>query len=355
MMYGLIMAGGSGTRLWPHSRSGRPKQFLRLSGAETMLQETAHRVLPLIPYERLLVVTGPAYADLVREQLPELPPENVIVEPSGRGTAPAIGLGALHIRRRDPDGVMAVLSADHSVERPDLFCRQLSVGETMACQGYLVTLGITPTAPATGYGYIEGGELVYAAEGEQVYRVRRFVEKPDPARAQEYLASGGFFWNAGMFIWSAEGILRELACFEPALAQGLTVINSHLHTPRAEQVLAEIWPNLPNIAIDTAVMERTSHAVVIPSNIGWSDVGDWAALGDLLPQDSDGNAVVGNCVRIDTHNTLIYGNGRLVATIGIEDLVIVDTHDVLLICPLERVKDVKAIVADIRKQHGSLA
>ncbi len=354
-MYGLIMAGGSGTRLWPHSRSGRPKQFLRLSGEQTMLQETARRVLPLIPYEHILVVTGPAYADLVREQLPELPPENVIVEPSGRGTAPAIGLGALHIRRRDPNGVMAVLSADHSIERPELFCRQLVVGETMARQGYLFTLGITPAAPATGYGYIEVGELVHAAEDERVFRVRRFVEKPSLERAQEYLASGSFFWNAGMFVWSAEGILRELACFEPMLAQGLTLINCHIGTPRAQEVLERIWPNLPNVAIDTAVMERSSHAVMIPADIGWSDVGDWAALSDLLPQDADGNAVIGNCVRIDTRNSLIYGNGRLVATIGVEDLVIVDTHDVLLICPRERVQDVKAMVAEIRKQHGSLA
>lgn len=354
-MYGLIMAGGSGTRLWPHSRSGRPKQFLRLSGEQTMLQETARRVLPVIPYERLLVVTGPAYAELVQEQLPELPAENIIVEPSGRGTAPAIGLGALHVRRRDPDGVMAVLSADHSVERPDLFCRQLVVGETMARQGYLVTLGITPSGPATGYGYIEGGELIFSAEEERVFRVRRFVEKPDLQRAREYLAAGGFFWNAGMFVWSAESILRELSRFEPLLSQGLALINSELHTPRAAEVLERVWPEMPNVAIDTAVMERTSHAVVIPSDIGWSDVGDWAALGQLLPQDSNGNAVIGSAVQIDTRNSLIYGNGRVVATIGVEDLVIVDTHDVLLICPRERIQDVKSMVAEIRKRHASLA
>jgi mannose-1-phosphate guanylyltransferase len=354
-MYGLIMAGGSGTRLWPHSRSGRPKQFLRLSGEQTMLQETARRVLPLISYERLLVVTGPGYADLVREQLPELPAENIIVEPSGRGTAPAVGLGALHVRRRDPDGVMAVLSADHSVERPDLFCRQLAVGETMARQGYLVTLGITPAAPATGYGYIEGGELIYTADDERVFRVRRFVEKPDLQRAQEYLAAGGFFWNAGMFVWSAESILCELARFEPLLAQGLALINCHLHTPRAAEVIERVWPEIPNVAIDTAVMERTSHAVVIPSDIGWSDVGDWAALSQLLPQDDNGNTVVGSCVQIDTRNSLIYGNGRVVATIGVEDLVIVDTHDVLLICPRERIQDVKTMVAEIRKRHAALA
>jgi mannose-1-phosphate guanylyltransferase len=354
-MYALIMAGGSGTRLWPHSRSGKPKQFLRLNGQATMLQETVNRILPLIPGDRIYVVTGSVYADLVREQLPELPAENLLIEPSGKGTAPAIGLGALHIRRRDPNAIMAVLSADHGIEQQELFRQQLAIGATMAEQGYLVTLGIKPSIPATGYGYIESAERLYASDGHEVFRVKRFVEKPSLERAQSYLASGTFFWNAGMFVWSAERILGELARFEPLLAQGLTVINSHMTHSNAQQVLEEIWPDMPNIAIDVAVMERTERAVVIPADIGWSDVGDWAALADILPQDSDGNAVLGTSVNIDTRNTLIYGNGRLVATIGIEDLVIVDTHDVLLICPRERAQDVKAMVAEIRKQHGSLA
>lgn len=354
-MYALIMAGGSGTRLWPHSRSTKPKQFLRLNGERTMLQETVARILPLIPHDRIYVVTGAVYAELVREQLPELPPENLLIEPSGKGTAPAIGLGALHIRRRDPNALMAVLSADHGIEQQELFRQQLVVGATMAEQGYLVTLGIKPSVPATGYGYIEGGELLYAGEGQQVFRVKRFVEKPSLERAESYVASGTFFWNAGMFVWGAERILDELARFEPLLSQGLTVINSHLGTHNEHAVLEDIWPSMPNIAIDVAVMERTDRAVVIPSDIGWSDVGDWAALAEILPQDSAGNAVLGRSVSIDTRNTLIYGNGRLVATIGVEDLVIVDTHDVLLICPRERAQDVKAMVAEIRKQHSALA
>jgi mannose-1-phosphate guanylyltransferase len=354
-MYALIMAGGSGTRLWPHSRSTKPKQFLRLNGERTMLQETVARILSLIPHDRIYVVTGAVYAELVQEQLPELPPENLLIEPSGKGTAPAIGLGALHIRRRDPNALMAVLSADHGIEQQEIFRQQLVVGATMAEQGYLVTLGIKPSVPATGYGYIEGAELLYAGDGQQVFRVKRFVEKPSLERAESYVASGTFFWNAGMFVWGAERILDELARFEPLLAQGLTVINSHLGTHNEHSVLEDIWPSMPNIAIDVAVMERTDRAVVIPSDIGWSDVGDWAALAEILPQDSAGNAVLGRSVNIDTRNTLIYGNGRLVATIGVEDLLIVDTHDVLLICPRERAQDVKAMVAEIRKQHSSLA
>jgi mannose-1-phosphate guanylyltransferase len=354
-MYALIMAGGSGTRLWPHSRSSKPKQFLRLHGERTMLQETVARILPLIPHDRIYVVTGAVYGDLVREQLPELPPANLLIEPSGKGTAPAIGLGALHIRRRDPKALMAVLSADHGIEQQELFRQQLAVGATMAEQGFLVTLGIKPSTPATGYGYIESGELLYAGEGQQVFRVKRFVEKPSLERAQSYVAGGTFFWNAGMFVWGAERILDELARHEPLLAQGLTVISGHLGTHNEHKVLEDIWPSMPNIAIDVAVMERTEHAVVIPADIGWSDVGDWAALAEILPQDGDGNTVLGKSVNIDTRNTLIYGNGRLVATIGVEDLLIVDTHDVLLICPRERAQDVKAIVAEIRRQHSRLA
>jgi mannose-1-phosphate guanylyltransferase len=354
-MYALIMAGGSGTRLWPHSRSHKPKQFLRINGEATMLQETVARVLPLIPLDRIYVVTGSVYADLVREQLPELPQANLLIEPSGKGTAPAIGLGALHIRRRDPNALMAVLSADHGIEQQELFRQQLAVGATMAEQGFLVTLGIKPSSPATGYGYIESAEMLYDSDGQQVFRVKRFVEKPSLERAQSYVASGTFFWNAGMFVWGAERILSELGRFEPLLAQGLTVINSHLGTRNERKALEDVWPTMPNIAIDVAVMERTDRAVVIPADIGWSDVGDWAALAEILPQDGDGNAVLGSSVNIDTRNTLIYGNGRLVATIGVEDLVIVDTHDVLLICPRERAQDVKAMVAEIRKQHSSLA
>jgi len=354
-MYGLILAGGSGTRLWPHSRKGRPKQFLSLGGGPTMLQETASRVLPLIPPERIIVATGAAYADLVAEQLPEVPRENLLIEPMGRGTAPCIGLAALQLLRRDPEAVMAVLSADHRVERPDLFCAQLALGERMAEQGHLVTLGITPDEPATGYGYIERGEPIASDGDKTVYAVRRFVEKPDLATATDYVASGSFVWNAGMFVWRADRIVAELERHRPQVAAALAAIDRAAGTPEADAAMAAIWPGIEEVAIDVAVMERTDRAVVIPSDIGWSDVGDWAALAEVLPRDTAGNALVGKTLTIDTRNTLIYGNGRLVATIGLDDLVIVDTHDVLLICPRERAQDVKAMVAAIRSQHGELS
>jgi mannose-1-phosphate guanylyltransferase len=353
-MYGLILAGGSGTRLWPHSRSARPKQFLPLGGGRTMLQETVDRTLPIIPHERVYVATGPAYAELVRAQLPELPPENILVEPSGRGTAPCIGLAALHLRQRDPDAVMAVLSADHRVERVEEFCQALLVGQMMAQQGHLVTLGIQPAAPSTGYGYIRRGGLLFHEGSQSVYRVAGFVEKPDVERAYAYVSSGEYFWNAGMFVWRADRILQELALHRPALAQALALIGTAIGSPEQQRVLEHVWADVENVAIDVAVMEQTEYAAVIPADLGWSDVGDWASLADTLPKDGHGNAVVGKYVGVDTHNSLIYGNGRIVATIGVEELVIVDTHDVVLICPRSRVQDVKAMVAMVREQHGHL-
>lgn len=350
-MYALVLAGGSGTRLWPYSRSDKPKQFLRLCGEETMLQQTVSRILPLVPLERIYIATGTAYTELVAEQLPGLPRENILAEPSGRGTAPCIGWAALHLRRRDPEAVMAVLSADHAIERGDLFCEVLQAGEKLADQGMLVTLGITPNEPSTGYGYIKRGE---ALDMPNAHRVAAFVEKPNAAVAQQYLDSGEYMWNAGMFVWRADRILEELAAHRPGVAEALHVIEGAIGTSHERRVLESVWDSIENVAIDVAVMERTADAAVLPADLGWSDVGDWAALAETLPRDEIGNAVVGKHVGLDTRDTLIYGNGRVIATIGLEDLVVVDTHDVLLICPRERVQDVKALVAQVRKQHGLL-
>ncbi len=353
-MYALVLAGCSGTRLWPHSRSHRPKQFLSIGGERTMLQETVDRTLPIIPPERVYVATGAAYIDLVLEQLPEVPRENILVEPAGRGTAPCIGLAALHLRRRDPDAVMAVLSADHRVEHADLFCEVLGIGERMAEQGRLVTLGIQPTEPSTGYGYIQRGAHLHTEGDFAVFQVRAFAEKPDAERARAYIAGGDYYWNAGMFVWRADRILEELAAHRPALAGALAVIDAGIGTPHERTVLEAVWHDIENVAIDIAVMERTAHATVIPADLGWSDVGDWASLADTMPRDGYGNVISGMHVGVDTYNSLIYGNGRVVATIGIEDMVIVDTHDVLLICPRARAQDVKAMVAQVHKQHRGL-
>ncbi len=353
-MYALILAGGSGTRLWPYSRHRRPKQFLRLGGATTMLQETVSRTLPIIPLERVFVATGAEYTDLVAEQLPDLPPENILAEPTGRGTAPCIGLAALHLRRRDPDAVVAVLSADHRVERADDLCEALTVGANLARQGRLVALGIQPAAPSTGYGYIQRGELFRQIGGVAAYVISRFVEKPDARRARAFFESGDYCWNAGMFVWRADRVLDELAAHRPALAQALAQIDAAIGAPTYPATLDQVWRGIESVAIDVAVLERTENAVVIPAALGWSDVGDWASFAETLTVDEYGNAVVGSHVGLNTYDTLVYGNDRVVATIGVADLMIIDTEDVLLVCPRSRAQEVKAIVARVRERDEKL-
>jgi mannose-1-phosphate guanylyltransferase len=354
-VYALVLAGGSGTRLWPHSRSQRPKQFLSLNGGHTMLQETVARTASLIPPERVYVATNAAYVPLVAEQLPDVPADQILAEPSGRGTAPCIGLAALHLLRRDPEAVMVILSADHRILHADRLCQALEAAAEVAAAGKLVTLGIMPTAPATGYGYIQRGESITTSGVQSVYTVQSFAEKPDLDRARSYLASGEYYWNAGMFVWRADTILNELATYRPLLSHGLKLIGDSINSDTYDATLATTWGELENVAIDVAVMERTTQATVIPVDLGWSDVGDWAALADVLPTDSKGNVVVGTHVSVDTHNTLIFGNGRVVATIGLDDLLIIDTEDALLICPRDRAQDVKHIVNQIKKQHQHLA
>lgn len=352
-IYALVLAGGSGTRLWPHSRIHKPKQFLQFGDRGTMLQETVARSRPLIPDQRTFVATNAGYVPLVAEQLPAIPPAQILAEPAGRGTAPCIGLAALHLLRQDPDAVMVVLSADHYVTYPDRLNEALSRAAELAQAGHLVTLGIIPTGPSTGYGYIQRGEPL--ADGPAGFQVRSFAEKPDAERAAAYLAGGDYYWNAGIFIWRADRILAELAAHRPVLAHALHLIDRAIGTPEYEEVLRSVWGEIENVAIDIAVMERTRRAVVLPVDIGWSDVGDWSALADTLPVDEHGNSVVGAHVGVDTSNSLIFGNGRVVATIGLHDLVIVDTDDALLICPRDRAQDVKTVLGQVRQRHDNLA
>jgi mannose-1-phosphate guanylyltransferase len=321
-----------------------------------MLQETVDRVLPLIPTDKIYIATGAAYADIVAQQLPEVPIENILIEPLGRGTAPCIGYAALQLRRRDPEAVMAVLSADHHIERADAFRGALSSAEQVADTGRLVTLGIHVREPSTGYGYIQRGEHLGRFGDFDAYAVARFFEKPDYERAQAFQMSGEHYWNAGIFIWRVEAIIQELAVYQAKMLSQLAQIDLALDTPAAEQTLHEIWPAIENIAIDVAVMERTDRAAVLPVDIGWSDVGDWSALAEVLPQDGRGNAVVGPHVGLDTAHTLVYSaRKRIIATIGMEDMIVVDTDDVLLVCPRSRAQDVKALVAQVRaSQHSTL-
>ena len=344
MLYALIMAGGSGTRLWPRSRGSRPKQLLSLLSERTMLQEACQRIAPLVPDDKIFVVTSEVYTDVVRRQIPQVPTANIIGEPEGHGTAPCIGLSALYLRRLDREAVMAVLTADHYIEKADELRRALAAAAQVAEEGHLVTLGIEPDRPATGYGYIERAEKLAQVGRHEVYRVEKFTEKPDPATAKAFVESGRYYWNSGMFIWKVSVILREFQKLMPQFYAQLMEIDAALGTAEERAVLERIWPQVENETIDYGIMERAEDVAVIPVDIGWSDVGSWATLYELLPADEEGNVVIGQHIGLDTRDCLIHGSRRLVATIGLENMIVVDTEDALLICPKERAQDVRDLV-----------
>ncbi|GEM_PF-41839 len=352
-LYALIMAGGFGTRLWPRSRTQHPKQFLDLTGDLSMLQQSQRRLLPLIPPEKTLVATNQRYVDLVERQLPDLPPENILGEPVGRGTAAAVGLAAVHLRKRDPQAIMAVLTADHLIKKTDAFRNALRAASHVAAEGWLVTLGIKPGYPETGYGYIERGDFLGMVGDFEGYRVARFVEKPDLETAKAYVESGNYVWNSGMFIWRVSRILEEMEKHMPEMYAGLCTIETAIGTPRFSAVLDETFSQLPNQTIDYGIMEKAERVAVLPVDIGWNDVGSWSAVYDVLPRDQMNNVVVGRHVSPDTKNSLIYSPKRLVATIGLDDIVIVDTDDVLLVCPRSRAQDVKSVVELLRANGES--
>jgi mannose-1-phosphate guanylyltransferase len=353
MYYALIMAGGAGTRLWPLSRQNRPKQALKLVGERTMFQHAVDRIALLFPPERIFVVTRGDYIPVLAAQAPELPVQNFIAEPEGRGTAPAIGLGAVHLRQHDPDAVMAVLTADHYITETARFRQVLKAAEQVARQGRLVTLGIHPASPSTGYGYIQQGAAFGSgrAMGDfPVFHLQRFTEKPDLETARRMLESGEYSWNSGMFIWEVERIMGEFQRQMPEFYAQLAQVEAVLGTPDYEAEIGRIWPQVGKQTIDYGVMEGARDAAVIPVDIGWSDVGSWASLLDLLTPDSHGNTVRGTHAGIDTDNTLVFGDTRLIATIGIKDMVIVDTPDALLICPKDREQEVREMVRKLEKE-----
>ncbi|MCS7179490.1 MAG: sugar phosphate nucleotidyltransferase [Anaerolineae bacterium] len=347
--YALIMAGGGGTRLWPLSRHARPKQALTLVGDRTMFEHAVDRIAPLFQPEEIFVVTGEEHLESLLLQAPELPRQNFLLEPVGQGTAPAIGLGAVHLRRRDPQAVMVVLTADHFIRDVETFRRALTAAAQVAEKGHLVTLGITPSFPSTGFGYIQQGEQLYEVDGFAVFRALRFTEKPSAETAFRMVESGLYTWNSGMFIWRVDRIMDEFARQMPDLYDVLMQIDAVLGTPAYEPTLARLWPELSPQSIDYGVMEGARDVVVIPVDIGWSDVGNWSSMREILPADADGNVVVGEHVGLETRNMIIFGGRRLIATIGLEDMIIVDTDDALLICPVEREQDVREMVQRLRE------
>lgn len=347
----VVMAGGRGERFWPLSTPERPKQFLDLTGGGTLIQQTVERLLQIVPYREILVVTSAAHVDLARAQLPQVPPQNFLVEPVGRDTAPCVGLAAVWIERLDPDAAMLVLPADHYIPDRDRFCeRVLDVVEGARRTGGLVTLGIQPDRPETGYGYIEVGEACPEAGGG-IHRVRRFVEKPDADQAAAFVASGGFLWNAGIFACTVSAIRSEIAHHLPDLHVGLEALARSDNLETMSLRLPEVFPRLPKISIDYGVLERSDRVFVVPCDFRWDDLGSWTAVARLRQPDGYGNVVSGAVLVEDCRNLVVEARGgRQVAVLGVRDLVVVETPDAVLICAADRVQEVRKLAVRAQGQ-----
>lgn len=344
-MFVSVLAGGSGTRLWPLSRTHHPKQFLRLAGDRSLIQETVARVLPIVPIQQIAVVTEHTQTADVARELPELPPANILAEPVQRGTATALGLAALWVQRQNPHEVMVSLHSDHLIGDPEAFRQALQAAAEAASGGrHLLTLGIRPTEPTTSLGYIRVGQPIGKAGSFTVHRVDEFVEKPNRQRAESYLADGSYLWNSGIFAWRVDTFLQRFAELLPDTFDRLQEIAACLDRPDWNDTLARVYPTIQSQTIDVGIMERADNVAVIPATFPWSDVGSWAELLEVLPADSEGNVVRGTHIGLDTQRSLIFANTKPVATIGLSDLVVVDTPDVLLICPRDRAQTVKQLV-----------
>lgn len=349
-LYAVILAGGSGTRFWPLSRQEYPKQLLKIIGKDSLLEGTIARVGNIIPPENVFIVTTTAQVDAMRNI--NIAGANVIVEPASRNTAPAIAIAAVRLLSLNPDSIMLVLPADHFIRDQKAFEEALRASADIARDGYLVTLGIKPSRPETGYGYIKAGFKVQGSkDGLDAYTVERFVEKPDTETARRYVDDGNYFWNSGIFCFRAMDIIDEIKNYQPEVYSAIVEASSFEHS-NVSPLTAHVYEKLPSISIDYAVMERTERAVVIPVDMGWSDVGSWSALDEVMEKDDAGNILRGNVIELDCRNSTIVGNERVIATIGLEGVIVADTPDAVLICPKDRCQDVKMIVDRLKERNA---
>jgi mannose-1-phosphate guanylyltransferase len=348
-LYVLVLSGGAGTRLWPLSRRDRPKQFLELLGDRSLLQDTVDRVSEFVPRERIFVVAPPEHRELIHEQLPDLPSDHLVVEPYPRGNAAAIGLAMAALAAFDPDAVVAVLPSDHVVADRGQFRKVLISATAAAERGHLVTLGITPERADTGFGYIEAGDKLDVEAPVEVRAVKRFVEKPKRDAAERMVAAGGHFWNAGMFVWRVEEILRAYEKYLPKTSAAITALRDAIGSPRYESVLAEVWEETDRTTVDYGIAEKADNVAVVPADIGWQDVGSWARLAEIVSKGD--NWAPGDLVAEDAHGNYVWAPQKTVALIGVEGLVVVDTEDALLITTKERSEDVKTVVDRLKREE----
>ena len=350
--YCVIMAGGTANHFWPISRESRPKQFLDIAGdGKSFLRMTFERFSRIIPKENIIIVTLDRFGDLVKEQIPELPAENLLLEPHSRNTAPCIAYSTFTILKRDPDAIILTTPADHIITDETAFRKAVDdVIEYAASNNALMTLGISPTVPDTGYGYIKY-DTEEGTGFESAFRVRKFVEKPDLKTAKRYLASGEYLWNSGMFIWKASAVLREIREKLPELYQQLETIEQAIGTDREEDVLKEVFGQIQPISIDYGVMEKAKNVYVLPSSFGWDDVGSWLAVGRINPANDAGNVVRGDVVAVNSTRCIVEGGSKMIAMVGLEDTIIVDTKDALLVCAKESAGDIRKVLETLKAEN----
>ncbi|SMB98221.1 mannose-1-phosphate guanylyltransferase [Thermanaeromonas toyohensis ToBE] len=349
----VIMAGGRGERFWPYSRTDYPKQFLQVVGEGTLLQQAVRRALRLVPWEELYIVTSEELVDAVRQQVPEINPKNIILEPVGRDTAPCIGLAALYLAHKDSEQVMIVLPADHFIPDEDRFADTLHVAKELAgSTDFLITVGIRPTRPETGYGYIRLGEPYPGEWGKPVFWAKEFTEKPNLERALLFLSTNQYLWNSGMFIWKVKVILKAIERYLPELFQGLKRIEAHLGSEREAEILAQEFPGLPRISIDYGVMEKADRVLVIPGDFAWDDLGTWTALERVCELDGQGNLLQAQAVLMDTEGSVIRAQkeDKLVVAFGVKNTLIIDTEDVLLVADKSRAPQLKEVILELKRR-----
>lgn len=357
MLHAVIMAGGSGTRFWPESRTARPKQLLPITGNKAMLVETIERLKPLVPLERIWVVTNAAQVNGIKECCPQLPKSNILVEPCARNTSACVGLAAIAIEAIDKEATMAVFPADHLIEPKESFQESIQIGQAIAEEGrHFVTFGIIPDYPATGYGYIKQGELYKSTNNIKCYQVDSFKEKPNEETAKSFLKKGNYLWNAGIFIWKAQTILEAISEKMPDLHLCLENIKKHIGKESFQDNVNAVYPTMPSLPVDIGIMEKVSGVHVLAAPYKWSDIGSWRALYDEVERDEDGNAQVfadgGQLLAEEAKNILAYSSSKHnIAVLGLDDIVVVHTEDVTLVAPRDRSEDVKVFVEQLKKSN----